>query len=84
MSWRAFISPGLSQELIRAMTDQTQMVGPEHFLLCCAKCPREEMVEVGHFTQLYAAMDRRGWALIPTQHGQRVLGVCWTCQVKDA
>lgn len=58
----------------------------EHYELRCA-CGVHQFVDVDHFTELYAAMNKvtlngnTGWGLIPTQHGYIVKGVCPDCRV---
>lgn len=61
------------------MKPEETLVLDEEFDLRCL-CGSREIVTVPHFTQLYAVMNRKGWGLIPTQHGRIVQAVCPDCR----
>lgn len=46
------------------------------FDLVCQKCPAVVTVKVPGFSELYRVMNELGWALIPSQHGRAVKGLC--------
>ena len=57
----------------------TALVSLETFYIVCA-CGAAESMTVAHFTEVYAAINRLGWGLIPTQHAERMSGVCPACR----
>jgi hypothetical protein len=61
------------------VTDVTPR-GAGVYILHCARCPVISSITVEHFTETYAKMNELGWALIPTQHGADISGVCPKCQ----
>jgi hypothetical protein len=50
------------------------------FDLVCQKCPLVVTITVADFSDLYRVMNCLGWALIPSQHGREVKGLCSQCK----
>lgn len=60
-----------------------RLEGLREFELRC-RCGTRETIQVEHSSQIYALMNEKAWALIPTQHGRIVSAVCPVCRVKSS
>jgi hypothetical protein len=58
----------------------TALVSLETFYIVCA-CGAAESMTVESFMHVYAEINRLGWGLVPTQHSERMKGVCPACRV---
>lgn len=63
--------------------DHVAEPGPndEYELRCI--CGARETISVEFAFDIYGEMNKKSWALIPTQHGRIVQGVCPDCRMKQ-